>query len=126
MAGENIKVGCGTVFKLDTTGHESVLYSFLGGSDGRGPLDGLVLDAAGSLYGITNGGGAGNVFKVDASGNETVLHRFTGGSDGGNPRGPLVFDANGNLYGTTYEGGTGSNCFEGYLGCGVIFKITPP
>jgi uncharacterized repeat protein (TIGR03803 family) len=119
-----IKVGCGTVFKLDTAGHESILYSFLGGSDGQGPLDGLVMDAAGSLYGITNGSGPGTVFKVDALGNETVLHRFTG-SDGANPQGHLVFDANGNLYGTTYHGGTGSNCYEGYLGCGVVFKITP-
>jgi len=119
-----IKVGCGTVFKLDTTGHETVLYSFLGGSDGQEPYFGLVLDAVGSLYGTTSGGGPGTVFKVDAAGNETVLHRFTG-SDGANPGGPLVFDANGNLYGTTYQGGTGSNCYEGYLGCGVVFEITP-
>ncbi len=83
------------------------------------------MDHAGNLYGTTNGGGPGTVFKVDASGNETVLHRFTGSSDGANPQGHLVFDANGNLYGTTYRGGTGSNCYEGYLGCGVVFKITP-
>ena len=36
--------GCGTVFKLDTSGKETVLYSFTGtGGDGANPLAGLVL-----------------------------------------------------------------------------------
>jgi uncharacterized repeat protein (TIGR03803 family) len=30
--------GCGVVFKLDTTGHETVLYTFTGGADGAGQL----------------------------------------------------------------------------------------
>ena len=115
-----VQVGCGTVFKLDSTGgQETVLYSFLGGSD-KNPLAGLVLDAAGNLYGTTYGvagGDGGTVFKVDASGNETVLYRFTGGSDGANPSCTLAFDAKGNLYGTTQGGGAN--------GHGVVFEITP-
>jgi len=56
--------GCGTVFKLDKTGTETVLYSFTGGTDGAYPVTGrLVRDAVGNLYGA-NGGGNGVVFKL--------------------------------------------------------------
>lgn len=59
--------GYGTIFKLDPAGNETVLYSFTGGSDGLGPMAGLVQDAAGNLYGTTVYGGsqgAGVVFKL--------------------------------------------------------------
>jgi uncharacterized repeat protein (TIGR03803 family) len=59
--------GAGTVFSVGaTSGHERVLYSFKGGSDGQYPYDGLT-DLAGVLYGTTNIGGAqsaGTVFKI--------------------------------------------------------------
>ena len=46
--------GYGTVFKLDTTGKETVLYSFSGtGGDGADPDAGLVQDTQGNLYGTT-------------------------------------------------------------------------
>jgi uncharacterized repeat protein (TIGR03803 family) len=45
--------GNGTVFKLDTTGTETVLHSFAGGADGSGPQAGLLRDAAGNFYGTT-------------------------------------------------------------------------
>ena len=80
--------GHGTVYKLDTSGNETVLYSFTGGADGKNPYAGVIRDSAGNLYGTTyNGGAAGSgvVYKVDASGHETVLYSFTGGADGGNP-----------------------------------------
>jgi uncharacterized repeat protein (TIGR03803 family) len=48
----------GTVFKVDATGKEIVLYGFTGGADGGGLPAGLVRDAAGSLYGTTNNDGA--------------------------------------------------------------------
>src|SRR5260370_41769862 len=38
----------------------TILYSFTGGSDGRQPEAGLLLDAAGNLYGTTAGGGSFN------------------------------------------------------------------
>jgi uncharacterized repeat protein (TIGR03803 family) len=44
--------GCGTVFELDNTGHETVLYSFCTASnctDGAPPQAGLIRDAAGNL-----------------------------------------------------------------------------
>src|ERR1022692_4443146 len=43
----------GVVYKVDTTGHETVLYSFTGGADGGYPYSGLVGDSAGNLYGTT-------------------------------------------------------------------------
>jgi uncharacterized repeat protein (TIGR03803 family) len=113
--------GAGVVFKVDTSGNETVLYSFTGGDDGGYPLwVVLARDGAGNLYGTTSGGGAsgaGVVFKVDTSGNETVLHSFTGGDDGGNPYVGVIFGPEGNLYGTADSGGASS--------AGVVFEIKP-
>ncbi len=111
--------GYGTVFKIDPSGNETVLYSFSGGADGAYPAARLVRDAVGNLYGTTGGGSAGYgiVFKIDPSGNETILHSFTGGVDGANPYAGLVRDAVGNLYGTTTAGGS--------AGLGTVFKVRP-
>src|SRR5262249_19934486 len=52
--------GRGVVFKLDTTGKETVLHRFTGGADGANPNfgdPGLLRDAAGNLYGTTGAGG---------------------------------------------------------------------
>jgi uncharacterized repeat protein (TIGR03803 family) len=109
--------GYGTVFKLDSSGKETVLHSFQS-SDGSGPSSGLIMDAKGNLYGTTYSGGAygkGTVFRLDSLNNETVLYSFTGGSDGWNPFGGLVMDAKGNLYGTTWGGGA--------YGYGTVFKL---
>src|SRR5581483_6151261 len=98
--------GSGVVYKLDATGHETVLYSFAGGTDGVNPNAGVIRDAAGNLYGTTFYGGTGNVgivYKLDTAGNETVLYSFTGGTDGAHPYG-LIRDAAGNLYGTAGNG----------------------
>jgi uncharacterized repeat protein (TIGR03803 family) len=120
----------GTVFKVDATGQESVLYSFQGGStDGANPEGGVIEDSAGNLYGTTAGGGSflgcanygcGIVFKLDTSGKQTMLYSFTGDTqngaiDGANPWSTLLRDAAGNLYGTTTLGGTS--------GFGTIFKL---
>jgi uncharacterized repeat protein (TIGR03803 family) len=111
--------GYGTVFKLDPTGKETVLYTFMGANDASSPEAGVIRDSHGNLYGTTYLGGtdgAGTVFKVDPQGHETVLHNFAGGNDGWLPIGAsLVRDSAGNLYGTTPQGG--SNDF------GVVFKI---
>jgi uncharacterized repeat protein (TIGR03803 family) len=119
--------GCGIVFKVDSTGHETVLYSFTGGADGANPSSfadaPLVRDAAGNLYGTTPLGGdlscyglgCGVVFKVDTTGKETVLHTFTGQPDGAGPNAGLVRDSEGNFYGTTGGGGQFNH--------GTIFKL---
>jgi hypothetical protein len=41
-------MGYGTVFKLDTSGNETVLHSFLSG-DGALPIGDLTRDSAGNL-----------------------------------------------------------------------------
>jgi uncharacterized repeat protein (TIGR03803 family) len=111
--------GCGVVFKLDTTGTETVLHSFTGGADGMNPSTGLISDSAGNLYGTTPTGGAsgwGVVFEVNTAGTETVLYSFKGGDDGGKPEAGLIRDLPGNLYGTAIYSESGF---------GVVFKIAP-
>lgn len=108
--------GCGTLFKVDATGVETVLHSF-SWVDGLGPIAGLIRDAAGNLYGTTGYGGAGNygtLFKLTASGKETVLYSFSGGTDGESPA-AVIRDRVGNFYGTCLFGGRRSN--------GTVFEV---
>ena len=120
----------GTIYKFDTAGVFSVLYTFQGGQDGFLPLAGLIRDRFGNFYGTTaDGGGStacwlgcGTVFKLDASGTESVLYRFQGGTDGAYPKARLVVDKNGNLYGTTNWGGVMCS-IDPYEGCGTVFKL---
>jgi hypothetical protein len=166
--------GCGTVFKIDTRGKETILHrfsSYVGGTSPAFPLildpvgnmysvagggdlyngivfmldhhlrekvlynfsynfgfpaAGLVQDAKGNSFGITNEGGGGyhegTVFKLNRSVQYTILHAFSGYSDGGFPRGTLVLDEHGNLFGAARDGGN-HDC--GQYGCGVVYKITP-
>ncbi len=123
--------GYGVVFKLDTSGNETVLHSFAGyPSDGANPDSVLLFDSQGNLYGTTdNGGGSeacdggcGTVFELSSQNgdwSETVLYNFCSlenCTDGESPlRGPLVRDSAGNIYGTTYLGGAYDN--------GAIFKL---
>jgi len=128
--------GCGTIFKLSTSGKETTLYSFTGGSDGANPTGGVIHDAAGNLYGVAFSGGpscgiaggCGTVFELSPSGTLTVLHSFTGPPDGQNPSAGLIRDAAGDLYGTTPVGGSGGGNCSGSShipGCGIVFKLTP-
>jgi len=114
-------VGCGTVFKVNASGHESILHRFTDETnDGGLPYTSLIRDKAGNLYGTTETGGTfetGTVFKLSPTGKITLLYSFTAGNDGGIPAGGLIQDAAGNLYGTTELGGTS--------GLGSVFKVSP-
>jgi len=125
MAG--CSLGCGMVYKLDTTNQLTVLYNFTGGTDGGNPVAGVIRSASGNLYGDTYVGGAyggfGVVYKLDTTGTEKVLYRFNG-VDGSGPVAGLIGDSKGNLYGTTFVGGTGFAGATG-TGYGVVFKLTP-
>jgi uncharacterized repeat protein (TIGR03803 family) len=109
--------GKGSVWKLDASGKETVLYSFNGPDSSIG-YTGLVRDAENNFYGMTLGGGTydkGTVFKIDAVGNFQSLYSFSG-PDGAYPYAPNVIrDAAGNIYGTTANGGV--------YDLGTVFKL---
>jgi uncharacterized repeat protein (TIGR03803 family) len=127
----------GTVFELTpnaakTRWTETVLYSFCtqGGescTDGVLPHAGLIMDAAGRLYGTTYEGGAhgaGTVFELTPNAakttwTKTVLYSFGAQSgDGAYPEvAGLIMGASGQLYGTTTGGGA--------HGAGTVFELTP-
>ena len=113
----------GTIFKLDSSNTETILYNFNLTPDAMLPLYGVIRNNSGTIYGPAEGGryGSGNgdgvLFKLSATHKEAVLHSFGNGKDGLIPSGGLVEDKNGNVYGVTLEGGT--------HGAGTIFKVTP-
>lgn len=114
--------GCGTIFALDKSGSEHVVYRFKGGADGAGPR-GALLESDGLLYGTTRYGGGsgcagmgcGTVFRLNPSGDERVLHAFGSGDDGQQPYVGLV-NFKGTLYGTTLFGG-------GTCDCGTVYGV---
>jgi uncharacterized repeat protein (TIGR03803 family) len=100
-------IGCGTVFKIDTSGNETVLHAF-DATDGASPLAGLVRDSQGNLYGTAgyNGLNSGGIlFKLDPNNVFTVLYNFGNFFDGNHPQG-LSIDRSGNLFGVTTSGGS--------------------
>ena len=102
------------VYKLNTSGNETVLHSFTGGADGGYPFAGVIEDSSGNIYGTTFYGGtanAGVVFKVAAGGQESVIYSFPGGANGANPYAGVIRDSSGDLYGTTYYGGSGGTAW---------------
>ena len=123
-----VAAGCGTVFKLEPNGAETVVYSFCSKtncSDGAGPTDGLIMDKKGNLYGATFSGGTGTgcsqgcgtVFKLTTKGREKVIYSFCPYSscqDGQFPTGSLIRKKD-VLYGTTAMGGRD--------GAGTVFAL---
>jgi uncharacterized repeat protein (TIGR03803 family) len=120
--GSGCKVGCGTIFKITTSGQFTTVYRFKGGIDGSGPSGNLTY-SGGVFFGATAAGGGtgcggfgcGTIFSVSPSGKENVLYRFKGGaSNGEDPNGDLL-DIGGRLYGTA--GGGAHNL-------GIVFALT--
>jgi uncharacterized repeat protein (TIGR03803 family) len=135
--------GCGVVFKLIPPAHgqtawtEQTVWTFTGGNDGGYPMSGVILDGAGALYGMTNGGGnsecvpfqsfesgCGVAYKLTPAGGGawtlSTLWAFSGPpSDGANPIGALLADERGTLYGVGAAGGSGANG-----GDGAVFQLT--
>ncbi len=113
--------GDGTVFELSGAQHDQLatLAAFaIDDPHGSEPLGGLLLDAAGRIYGTNSAGGTGSgtVFRISADHAAfTVLHSF-GGADGSGPAAGLVNDPAGALYGTTAAGGA--------FGDGTVFLVT--
>jgi hypothetical protein len=122
--------GCGTVFQLsfnEGTWNESVLHAFTDQADGESPVDGLVFDANGNLYGGTQfadnlvrcnsfvTGACGQIFELTPqSGSWKVTAEYpTPGWI--TPVGDLLVDASGTVYGAA--------CDEAYFAGGAIFEI---
>jgi len=129
----------GTIYQLvpnaDGTWTHKVLYQFTGGADGSNPLDDLVRDSAGNLYGATFDGGStghGTIFELSPESNGTwTFHlvyslcsraKCTDGTNG-EESATVTPDNHGNLYGTTPHGGH-VPCDFYAEGCGVVFKLT--
>jgi len=104
---------------------EKIIHSFTGGTDGNAPEGGLLIDASGNLYGVTEAGGStggGTVYElspgVGGTWTKTVLYSFNfGAGDVTLPTSNLVSDAKGNLYGLAPLGGA--------FGFGGIFELSP-
>jgi uncharacterized repeat protein (TIGR03803 family) len=113
-------LGEGTLFKIDSAGVETILYSF--GAyfgDALLPYASVSLDSKGNAYGIAYGGaqGYGAIYEVSPSGTDAVLYSF-GPPPDGQPSyigDNVVLDKKGNLYGVTSGGGT--------FGFGIVYKI---
>ncbi len=115
----------GAVFEIVKTqsgyARTPVLIASFNGADGKGPVGGLIVDAAGDLFGTTEfeGGGFGTAFEIVKTQSgyasaPTTLVKLSAAA-GENPYGGLVADAAGNLFGTTNNGGAG--------GIGTVFEI---
>jgi uncharacterized repeat protein (TIGR03803 family) len=76
----------GSVFKLDSSGVETLLYIFgRFPTEGINPYGGLIVDAFSHLYGTTQNSvsaGAGTIFRLSSTGHEKLLYRFRGAADG--------------------------------------------
>jgi uncharacterized repeat protein (TIGR03803 family) len=128
MSGGDPSCACGTAFKLNPSGAETVLHVFAGyPSDGASPRQ-LTLDPAGNLYGTTYYGGSstdcgsdnqpigcGTIFKLSPSGDETVLHNFSHARDGSEVWAGVTLRGR-YLYGGTSAGGPDGN--------GIVYKLT--
>src|SRR5579864_9462124 len=117
--------GCGTVFKITTTGKLTTLHSF-DSTDGRWPSAGLIEATCANFYGTTFRGGTstactfgcGTVFQMTPEGTLTTLHSFDGKDSSFLNQAGLVQATDGKFYGITPRGGTGTNPV------GTVFKIT--
>jgi uncharacterized repeat protein (TIGR03803 family) len=97
--------GVGVAFELRLVGErweESVLYSFGNyASDGAKPINGLITDSQGNLFGVTAFGGSegtGSVFELSPSGGdwtEQVIYNYAASAAG------LTMDKAGNIFGTS-------------------------
>lgn len=104
--------GAGTVYKLDPSGHETLLYSF--SRFNNVPASGVTLDSSGNLYGTAL---PALVYKLDMAGNQTVIYTFYYDPFEQPPLtvGDLAIDSGGNLYGVATDG------FGNYY----VYKLDP-
>jgi len=115
----------GNVFRMNTNGIVTNLYTFNGANNGGEP-NALVQGTDGYFYGTTAHSSLGSlpfygiILRMDAKGNLGPLYTLNF-NDGHYPAAGLVQASDGNFYGTTHDGGA----FGSGLGNGTIFRIAP-
>jgi uncharacterized repeat protein (TIGR03803 family) len=124
--------GWGTVFKMDSLGNVTILYSFgTTSTDGHSPYATVIQATDGFLYGTTAWGGAynvtddiysgdGTVFRIDPSGNNyNIVHSFGATNlDGWTPMAGLLQAADRSIYGSSSRGLIGAG-----INYGAHFRI---
>lgn len=122
--------GRGTVFRVTRDGTLSVVHAFsgptqAGGSDGAGPVGGLVQGADGAFYGVTWGGGrygglgSGTLYRLGRTGDFTIVHVFDAATEYHYPYAGLAAASDGQLYGTTLNAPVGTPA------AAAIFRFDP-
>jgi uncharacterized repeat protein (TIGR03803 family) len=132
----------GTIFFLSLLGSSTLraqsgftvnlLYSFENTNAGAWPVNAVVFDSAGNLYGAASAGlyqsgpycfneGCGGIYEMTNNGNDewsaaAAIHIFNG-KDGGSPNTNLILSKNGDaIFGTTQQGGK--------YGFGTVFGLS--
>jgi uncharacterized repeat protein (TIGR03803 family) len=112
----------GTIFKMSTSGHETIVHRFTDLPDGAFPQGPLAV-VNNTIYGTTSSGGTrrragGTIFGATSTG-VRILHSFGAAPNGYGPgvQGLTLDDSTKALYGTTVDGGR--------HGAGTIFRYTP-
>jgi uncharacterized repeat protein (TIGR03803 family) len=123
--------GCGTIFKMTSTGQVTIIHAFSTTSraDGYGPSQFLIQASDGNIYGTTGSGGSalsglnGTIFKMTPSGTLTTLYSFGPLNENpSDPVGGLIQGTDGAFYGVTFYNGTlGASGARG--GFGTLFKM---
>jgi uncharacterized repeat protein (TIGR03803 family) len=107
------KYGGGTIWEFTTGQALKVRHAFdPSAGDGAGPLQGLVINSAGALFGAAAGGAIatnGSVFQVNKDGVYTTRYRFLSAGDGHCPFSSVAVDTKGNVYGTVVGNGFGGD-----------------
>lgn len=125
------------IYKITATGQVTALYTFQQdpktGLYDQGHLPvALVEGSDGFLYGLNSYGGpnpdsSGTAFKISKTGSGfEVLQTFCTSCTTGSYPDNLTAGSDGNMYGTTEAGGLISSSVCQDLGCGVVFRLTPP
>jgi hypothetical protein len=122
--------GCGTVFRLSLKNgvwSESVIHAFTDQADGNSPVDGLVFDAKGNLYGGTQFadnlvgcnefqiGACGQIFKLTPHAGVWKIAAEYATPGFITPVGDLLVDASGTVYGSAVD--------ALYFTGGAVFQI---
>lgn len=99
--GGDATCNCGTIYEVSAKGVETVLYKFLGGSDGSYPQANVLRDGKGNLYGTSSGStnnGNGVVWKLNSKNIQSILYSPPASDLSDSQLNYLVRDSAGNFY----------------------------